>query len=100
MAAILEGLEQKNKTTVAEHLLAYRALLTEHIRKEDEILYPWMDSHLSTRQVGELYSKFNEADEAIGVSSERYEDFIKDLENKCHHPNITPDVKVKHSIEH
>jgi len=31
-----------------------------HIRKEDEILYPWMDRNLSTAQVGALFSKFAE----------------------------------------
>ena len=29
-------------------------LLTEHIRKEDEILYPWMEQQLSDGQIGRL----------------------------------------------
>ena len=80
--AILEALEKKNKSAIAERLLAYAELLTEHIRKEDEILYPWMDRNLSTRQVGELFSKFNAADEQMGFSPQKYETFIDSLEKK------------------
>lgn len=46
--------------TISENLSAYRALLTEHIQKEDNILYPWMDSRLSDTQIGILFSKFIE----------------------------------------
>ncbi len=80
--AMIEALERKDNAAVAEHLMAYRELLSEHIRKEDEILYPWMDSNLSTRQIGELFSKFNEIDEQIGFSPEKYENFIDNLEKK------------------
>ncbi len=58
-----EALAAKNGAAAAEHFLAYRELLSEHIKKEDEILYPWMDRNLSLKQVGELFNKFNEADE-------------------------------------
>ncbi len=58
-----EALAAKDGAAAAEHFLAYRELLTEHIKKEDEILYPWMDRNLSLKQVGELFNKFNEADE-------------------------------------
>lgn len=74
--AVLEGLEGKDKEAVAEHLLAYRELLTEHIRKEDEILYPWMDRSLSVSQVGELYARFQAAEENIGYAPQKYEDFV------------------------
>lgn len=77
---MLDALEEKDSKTVAENLMAYRKLLTEHIRKEDEILYPWMDNQLSTHQVGELFSKFNEVDRQIDVSPDKYEDFIDRLE--------------------
>jgi hemerythrin-like domain-containing protein len=80
--AILEALEIKDKAAIAEHLDAYRDLLTEHIKKEDEILFPWMDKNLSTRQIGELYSRFNETDDQIGYSPSKYEEFIDRLEEK------------------
>jgi len=79
---MLDALEKRDPKTIAENLMAYRELLTEHIRKEDEILYPWMDNQLSTHQVGELFSKFDEADQQISVSTDKYENFIDRLEKK------------------
>ncbi len=80
--AILTALEGKDENAIAAHLNAYRELLTEHIKKEDEILYPWMDSNLSTAQVGELFSRFNEAAAEIGDSAEKYEALIDRIERK------------------
>jgi hemerythrin-like domain-containing protein len=80
--AILEALERKDKATIAEHLNAYRELLKEHIKKEDEILYPWMDRNLSDTQIGELFSEFNTTDEQIGYSPDKYEVFINHLEKQ------------------
>jgi hemerythrin-like domain-containing protein len=79
---MLDALEKRDQKTIAKNLMAYRELLTEHIRKEDEILYPWMDSQLSTHQVGELFSKFDEADQQISVPTDKYENFIDRLEKK------------------
>ncbi len=79
---MLDALEKRDQKTIAKNLMAYRELLTEHIRKEDEILYPWMDNQLSTSQVGELFSKFAEVDQQISVSSDKYEDFVERLEKK------------------
>lgn len=82
--AILDGLENWNKDRqkIAEHLNAYKELLSEHIKKEDEILYPWMDRNLSTHQVGELFSRFKQVDEACEGSFEKYEEFVKRQEKK------------------
>jgi hemerythrin-like domain-containing protein len=80
--SMLEALDKQDETTLAEHLNAYRDLLIEHIRKEDEILYPWMDNNLSIRLIGELFSKFDAADQQIGFSPVKYEAFIKELEDK------------------
>ena len=79
---MLAALEKRDAKTIAENLMTYRELLTDHIRKEDEILYPWMDNQLSTRQVGELFSKFDEVDRQIDVSPDKYEVFIVQLEKK------------------
>jgi len=80
--AMLEALDRKDKATLGEHLLAYRDLLTEHIKKEDEILYPWMDRNLSTTQVGELFTKFSAVDEKMGFSPDKYIKFIEKLEKQ------------------
>ena len=60
--AATTALEQGNVPAVIEHLNAYGVLLQEHIRKEDEILYPWMNSLLSDSQVGQLFTKFGAVD--------------------------------------
>jgi len=79
--AIVKGVEERNSTAVAEHLLAYAELLTEHIKREDEILYPWMDRAFSTTQVGELYAAFDAADaRADKVAIERCQRFVEELE--------------------
>lgn len=79
---ILIGLREKNKEVVSEHLIAYHELLSEHIKKEDEILYPWLDRNLSDTQIGELYSKFNKVDEEFGDVPKKYEEFVKKLEEQ------------------
>lgn len=78
--AMLEAIDRKDQDTLGRQLLAYRELLTGHIQKEDEILFPWMDRNLSTTQVGELFAKFNEVDEKMGFSPDKYLNFIEKLE--------------------
>lgn len=79
---IIEAVDKKAQRQVAEHLSAYRELLQEHIKKEDEVLYPWMDRNLSVKQVGELFSKFIEIDKEFGDTPKKYEAFIKKLEQR------------------
>jgi hemerythrin-like domain-containing protein len=81
--AILEGLDRKDKNAITENLATYYELLTEHMKKEDEILYPWMDRNLSITQIGELFSKFNEVDETSdkGVI-DGCKKFVEELEVK------------------
>jgi hemerythrin-like domain-containing protein len=79
--SIVEGVACQDEATVAEHLQAYAELLTEHIKREDEILYPWMDRTLSTKQVGELYAAFAAADaKADSAAIERCRRFVEELE--------------------
>jgi len=67
---------------VASHLSAYGALLTEHIRKEDEILYPWMNRSLSDAQVGRLYAAFREVEARFGERPAQDRDMVTRLENE------------------
>ena len=64
--AATAALASGDGATVAAQLVAYGALLTEHIRKEDEILYPWMDRALSDTQIGRLYAAFRDVDARFG----------------------------------
>lgn len=81
--AILEALEERDGKKLAEHLNGYRELLTEHIKKEDEILYPWMDRQLSTRQVGELFGEFHKADGLFEKDApDKHVKFVEELEKQ------------------
>ncbi len=80
---VVEGAESGNKAQIKEHLNGYRDLLTQHIKKEDEILYPWIDRQLSDQQVGELFQRCSAADASVGEElPKRYEKFIIELEGK------------------
>jgi hemerythrin-like domain-containing protein len=77
---IVEGVESRDRESVIENLGAYRELLTDHIRKEDDILYPWMDRNITTTQVGKLFSSFSEVDESFRDAPARYAEFVRELE--------------------
>ena len=80
---VVEGAENGNKAQIKEHLHGYRDLLTQHIKKEDEILYPWIERQMSDNQIGELFQRCSAADVSVGEELPRkYEKFIIDLEGK------------------
>ena len=60
--AAVHALEINDKDGVSSNLVAYAKLLTEHIKKEDEILYPWIDRQLTPLQTAEMFLKFNEVE--------------------------------------
>jgi hemerythrin-like domain-containing protein len=74
--------EENDKAAIAENLYIYRELLTDHIIREEEILYPWIDRNLTLTQIGELFSRFNEIDEVFQDAPARYKEFIEKLEEK------------------
>lgn len=80
--AILSALDENDKEVIAEHMNAYRELLTEHIAKEDGILFPRMDRNLTMTQVGELFAKFNEKDRDFGNLPGKYEILVGKLEEQ------------------
>ncbi len=80
---VVEGAETGNKAQIKEHLHGYRDLLTQHIKKEDEILYPWIERQMSDNQIGELFQRCSAADASVGEElPKKYEKFIIDLEEK------------------
>lgn len=79
---MLKSIELNDDRLFKVNLLAYRDLLSHHIIKEDEILYPWMDKILTEAQVLELEIKFTEADYLSGITDKHYANLVSDLE-KC-----------------
>jgi hemerythrin-like domain-containing protein len=76
-----EALARCDGEGIAANLLGYAGVLAEHIKKEDEILYPWMDRNLSVRQVGELFTRFLAVDERFAEDRKKYESFVERLED-------------------
>ncbi|MBI5499675.1 MAG: hemerythrin domain-containing protein [Deltaproteobacteria bacterium] len=81
--AVAEALERGDAGVVRERLTAYRELLEEHIRKEDEILYPWMDRELTDAQVGRLFAQFQEVDERFGERPARFREWVAGWERRA-----------------
>ncbi|MCP4229692.1 MAG: hypothetical protein GY771_06045 [bacterium] len=79
--AIVEAVEARDKDAAAEKLTAYRELLTEHIKEEDEILYPWLDKQLSDGDIGRMFARFAEVDVEFGDAPSKYRAFIERLES-------------------
>jgi hemerythrin-like domain-containing protein len=78
----LIAVENEDKDEIKKNLVSYRETLLQHIKREDEILYPWMDRELTMTQTGELYSKFNEIADELRETSEKYELFVSGLESR------------------
>lgn len=101
--ALIEAVDRKDKVKIIEHLLAYRDLLIQHITREDEILYPWMDRNLSLGQVEELLSKFHEVDEVGGNgTTARGERFVGGVEERLRRSGkdavaVHPDLRARSS---
>jgi len=76
-----EALEKNDFQAVRDHLLAYSKLLTEHIKKEDEILYPWIERQLNDKDLDELLQSFLKVDKENGTGKqEKYEGIVRKLE--------------------
>jgi len=81
--AAAEAIESGKCSELASSLEAYRELLTEHIAKEDDILYPYIERNLTTAQVEEMSRRFEEAESGQAAdTSERYQKLVTDLERE------------------
>ncbi len=80
---IVRAIEEGDVSTLCTNLVRYRELLSEHITKEDEILYPAIDRGLTTHQVGEMWQRFEGAESGLEADvPQKYERFIANLENR------------------
>jgi hemerythrin-like domain-containing protein len=78
--AIVRATEDGDRSALCANLASYRDLLTEHITKEDEILYPYIDRGLTVSQVGEIFRRFEEVESGLADDiPQRYEQFIISL---------------------
>lgn len=66
--AVREALANTSAGMISRQLTDYHDLLQDHIRKEDEILYPWIEQGLGTHQVGEIFQKFQEIEDSFDAA--------------------------------
>ncbi|TSA48218.1 MAG: hypothetical protein D4R56_00760 [Deltaproteobacteria bacterium] len=84
--AMREALDKEETAAIIEHLQSYGALLDAHIKKEDEILFPWMDGNLSETDKDAITEGFDKAEREMGAELPvRCASFITDLERKFTH---------------
>lgn len=74
--------EAKNQKDFAPAAKNYASLLTEHIDKEENILYPMADMHLSKEKQDELSEQFGKMEEER-IGHGKHEEFHKLLEKLC-----------------
>ncbi len=84
--AVASAIDGGDVLALVANLAAYRELLSEHIKKEDEVLYPYIDRALTTAQVGQIFQRFEETESALPPDVPgKYEQFIADLERRFNH---------------
>ncbi len=77
---MLRALNEKNTEKFVSNMLDYAVLLKEHIRKEDEMLFPWLDSRLTDEQKEELVVLFEHSDKRAVMDNRKYPLLIERLE--------------------
>jgi len=78
--SVLLGLETEDASFITYSLKHYRELLTEHIKKEDEILYPWIERAMSASDIDNMEAEFNIAEVAFGEDfTEKWQAFVNSL---------------------
>ncbi|TKB06401.1 hemerythrin domain-containing protein [Desulforhopalus sp. IMCC35007] len=79
---MLYALDTVNIEVLTSNLQEYAALLSEHIHKEDEVLFPWLDSRLAKEQVNELTTRFENFDRRLALNDRKFQLFIEGLEHQ------------------
>lgn len=88
-----EGIEEFYKGNenarkkISENAETYIELLDSHIYKEDNILYPMADMHLSEEQQDELFEKFEEVEKNT-IGEGKHQAFLELIENLENYFNI------------
>jgi hemerythrin-like domain-containing protein len=77
--------EEGTEPEIIASARAYVALLSDHIRKEDLVLYPLADSVLTADDDAELIRRFDEVDAELGHKAhERYTHLATALAQQAH----------------
>jgi len=77
---LFDAIGDNVRTAIKESLNIYKVLLSEHIIKEEEVLFPWIERHLSAAQKNDLNLKFIELETESLILDEKYNALIEKLE--------------------
>ncbi len=80
---MLVALDEKNSKALASRLLEYAVLLAEHIHKEEEVLFPWLDGRLTEEEKSELTTRFDKSDKNLALDEQKYRNFIEGLQRQA-----------------
>ncbi len=75
-----QALAEGNAALLSCRLLEYTALLHEHIQKEDQVLFPWLDGRLSNQERKEISAEFIFTDSRPELDDARHRTLVKQLE--------------------
>ncbi len=80
---MIRALDEKNTETLVLSMLNYAILLKEHILKEDEVLFPYLDSKLTEEQKEDLLVRFEQSDRSGEIDDRKYHLFIEMVEQQA-----------------
>ncbi|KAB2891111.1 MAG: hypothetical protein F9K32_05705 [Desulfobulbaceae bacterium] len=75
-----QALAKGNAALLSCRLLEYAALLHEHIQKEDQVLFPWLDGRLSDQERKEIFAEFIITDGRPEMDDARHRTLVEQLE--------------------
>ena len=78
---IVDGIEIKSISTIVQNFRSYAHLLNEHIKKEDTILFPWINRVLTVSEVGILFSRCSDIDIEYSSCEKKMIDFVHNLQS-------------------
>ena len=93
---LLTAITDNDKTAIKESLNTYRVVISEHIKKEEDVLYPWIERSITVAQIKELNSKYIEIEINTPNIDENYRDVIIKLETILAKTN---NKKTVHTID-
>ena len=82
ISVLNEAIRAFNNEVVIRELEEYKNALEEHIRKEDDNLFPWLDLLLSSEQINDLHKSFLDVDTRLNNIKQKYERYILSLEDR------------------
>ena len=79
---LLIAITDNDKTAIKESFNTYRVVISEHIKKEEDVLYPWIERSITLAQIKEVNSKYIDIDKTSPNIDENYNNVILKLEEQ------------------